>query len=140
MTKQLQEKIQEIMKQTVTDPSAQATIAHLQHELESTRVQVRTEQEQARSAGKAHYEKIAELEQRNTLAMSQTSHVNSLNNAAERRIEELERKVAFGREACNGLGRKICTAGRRSQGPSRGAIPNQGTGMDHQNCRDNESQ
>ena len=75
MSKQFQEKIQEMLRQTATDPSAQITIAQLQQELNVTRGQVQTEQENARSAGKAHYERITELEQRNKIAASQSAHI-----------------------------------------------------------------
>ena len=102
MSKQFQEKLQELAKPGC-DPSANATIEHLQRELESTRAQARNELEGAKSVGQTHYTKIDELERRNALAQNQTAHVNTLNNAAERRIAELEQKVSLGEMHTKGL-------------------------------------
>ena len=43
-----------------------------------------------------HYEKIKDLDGRCTLATNQAAHMNTMNNIAERRIEELEFKCSNG--------------------------------------------
>ena len=108
MSRQFQAKIQEIMSKTANDPSANGTIEHLQHQIESIKVQAQTELETARTAAKAHYDKIEELEKRNVLAMNQASHLNKMNNIAGRRIGGLEHNVPFfWRDAFQGLGGKV---------------------------------
>ena len=85
--------------------------AHLPQEAEAALMKERSRQQviiddlnlksqtaaaEAREAGRVHFEKTNELEGRCKIAAAQSAHLNTMNNAAERRVEELEQRCAKG--------------------------------------------